>query len=706
MQYNFKEVEEKWSNYWLNNKVYKKMNDNYRPRFFVLDDYILTNTKNISLENYINIIKNDAYSRLKRMQGYNVMHTSFFNSFGLDGEKYAIKTGNSPFDYSKKNMNNKLNLLKRLGISYDYDLSINSSDPDYYKWSQWLFTKLYEKGLAKLKDIDIYYCDALKRIVEKEETIIIDGSIKTIKDNFNVKKRSAKYWFIDISSYNERILKDIYNLDYPPNLIDEINKIIGRKEGYNLKMRIDGSNLVFNSFTNRVDNLFGATFCVISKNNKKVLDITTEDEYNDVINYLNDETISKDKVGVFTGAFAINPVNAKLLPIWVSNYISDEYDNGFKVCTPSTDVDDYQFANIYGLDIIKVIDFEEMPYFDSGILTNSGFLDGLYSDEANQKAINYLIENGYGERIIDYKLREIKISSPLYFGEPIPIIYLNDGSIKVLNSTELPLESPNILVKNTGTIYSPLYNAKNWVNVYTKEGIEGVRELNTLNNLQGISWFFLAFVLESKAGILPINSPDAKMELNKWLPVDLYLTKTKALDIIYQKFMTYVLSDLDYINVSEPFKRVIDGSINFNEEINFDIVDFLDNFGSDCLRLFLLDLNNDFNLTELDNYRKYINRLIKLFEAELNVEIPISDSFKKLEIDVTNCYNEFDYKGVIYLIGNKVNEYLKEKQISKKEASILLKLLNPICPFITEELYSEFITKKNILSFEEWPIMD
>lgn len=705
MQYNFLEVEEKWSNYWLNNKIYKKMNDNFRPRFFGLNKLIDINNRVFDINDYLDIIKMDAIARVKRMQGFNVLHSISFNPFGLEGEKYAIRTGNNPFDYSKKNILKEIEVYKRLGISYDYDLLINMSDPEIYKWSQWLFTKLYEIGLAKNKDVDVFYADALKRIVDPHEVKIENNLYKTIKDNYSVSIRQTKKWFIDIKEFNEELLKSIDNMDYPIKLINEIKDLIGKKEGYNLTIRLNASNIVFNTFTSRIDNLFGATFCVISPNNKYVLDITSEDEYSDVLDYLK-KNKEGEMDGAFTGSFAINPMDGKLMPIWVSNYIDNEYDNSFKICVPSTDELDYKFALLFGLDIINVIDFEEAPFMGDGIHTNSGFADNLDNMEASKKIYQFLLENGYGYKDITYKLKEVDVSSYLYFGEPIPIIYFNDGSIKVLNSTELPLESPNILVKPSGNVYSPLYNAKNWVNVYTKDGIEGVRELNTLNDFIRSSWYHLAYVLKSKAGLLPINSPDARYEINKWLPVDLYIGNIDAHTLIFQKFMHYALKKLDYLNVDEPFKKIInlDQMVDLDNQ-NIDVNNILDEFGSDVFRLFLLDIKDNLNLIDLDIYRRYIARLVKVFELEFD-DLNLDDDFKALEKEVTNLYEEYDFKQIIYVIGVKINDVLKAKRISKKEALTLLKLLHPIIPFVTEELYSEKITKKNILSFEEWPILD
>ena len=702
MQYNFKEIEEKWSTYWLNNKVYKKMNDKFRPRFFCLMSLTNPNYKESHINDYLNYIKGDVLSRIKRMQGYNVLFSPGFQTFGLDGEKYAIKTCNSPFDYSKKNVIKEIDILKKLGLSFDYDLSLYTSDPEIYKWSQWLFSKLYEKNLAKVKDTDIYFCDALKRVVGKNEVTMQNGLLKTIKDNFSVSIRTVKQWYIDLTDYNNKLLKNIDKLDYPTDIITDIKNIIGKKEGYNVKLRIDGTNMFFNSFLDRVDNLFGATFCLISPSSKYVLDLTSEDGYNDVLEYLK-ENREKEISGIFTGSFAINPVNGKLLPIWVSNYFVDEYDNEFKICVPSTDEFDFEFAANYGLDIIPIIDFEEVPYSGNGIHINSDFATDLYNDEANEKVLNFLVENGYGEKATNYKLKEICISDSIYFGEAIPVIYFNDGTVKVLNSTELPLKHPDIVVKPSGNEYSPLYNAKSWNKVFTNDGKEGSRELSTMNSYMSNSWYYLAYILKSTAGLLPINSPDAKYEFDKWMPADIYLGKFGALDLYYQRFMIHVLNDLDYININEPFKRVVELNESIDLESNIDLNNILANYGADVTRLFILDNKGSLNPIDLDIYRRYVGRIVRLFDNELNNNIPNLTDFIN---DVNNAYLEFDYKQAIYLIGEKINELLKSKSISKKEAVTILKLIYPICPYVSEELYITYISKKNILSFEEWPILD
>ena len=455
--------------------------------------------------------------------------------------------------------------------------------------------------------------------------------------------------------------------------------------------------MFFNSFTDRVDNLFGATFCLISPKNKYVLDITYEDEYSDVVEYLNSN--NDDISGVFTGSFAINPVNGKFLPIWVSNYFVDDYDNDFKVCVPSTDELDYEFANKYGLDIIPVIDFEDSPYSGNGIHINSEFANDLYNDEANEKILNYLVENGYGEKTTNYKLKELCISDSIFFGEAIPVIYFNDGSIKVLNSMELPLKHPDIVVRPSGNEYSPLYNAKGWNNVFI-DGKEGSRELATLNNYISNSWYYLAYILKSTAGLLPINSPDAKYEFEKWLPINLYMGNFNSIDLIFQRFLLFVLEDYGYLSNIEPFKRIV----NLTDELDdsdIDLNDALDKYGADVVRLYLLDGKNTLNLIDLDIYRRYVGRLVRLFDNEFSNS---SSSLGELINDVTNAYSEFDYKQVIYILGDRINELQKTKSLSKKEAIVLLKLMYPLCPFVTEELYENYISKKNLLSFEEWPI--
>ena len=702
MQYNFKEVEKKWSSYWHNNKVYKKMNDNFRPRFFALAKYLKTNSKTNNICDYINLVNVDAMARLKRMQGYNVLHSIGFDSFGEIGENYAIKTGNNPYEYSKKNMAKKLELIKKMGISADYDLTINTSDSDIYKWSQWLFTKINENGLAKLKDTTVYYCSMLKKIVDKDQ-VFFDGVNNRLKlDNYLVEVKKTKYWYIDLTSYNERLLDNLDNLNYPDNLKEEIKELIGKKEVYNLKIRLEGDRYIFNSLRNRVDDLFGATFCLISPNNKNVLDITSEDEYNDVVDYLNNYSQDEEISGVFTGAFAINPVNGKLLPIWVANYIDDEYGNDFKICTPSTDKLDFEFAEIYGLDVIEVIESDYLPCLTDGIHINSGFIDDLYIDGANKKVINYLIENDYGSVTTAYKLREICLSNPIYFSEAIPVIYLDDGTIKVLNSTELPLDNPDIIVRPSGNENSPLYNAKSWLNVYTKDGKNGIRELQTMTSFASLSWYYLAFVLKSSAGLLPINSPDARLELNKWLPVNYYLGNIDAIDIIYARFMMFLLKDIRYLDIDEPFMNVIKmDNKNISDE-NFDIEGSLDKYGADVFRLFLININDNIDTLDLEIYRRYVDRLIRLFDLEMDLDNQNNDS--ELINNVNTAYENNNLKEVIQIMGSKINDLLKQKKLNKKEAVIILKLLNPIIPFVTEELYQNYINKKNILSFEEWPI--
>ena len=701
MQYNFLEVEKKWANYWLNNKIFKKMNDNFRPRFFSCLKYINPNKKCITLSEYKSLFITDLISRYKRMQGYNVLYSIGFNSFNNEGEDYALKTGNNPFDFSKRNIHKLIDEFTSLGISFDSELAVNSANKDFFKWSQWLFTKLYEKGLTELKNDEIYYCDVLRKILNENEIYFDKDGYKTNNENYKVEQKIVKNWYVKLDSYNDRMLDSLDKCNYSNEIKEKIKNIIGKKEGYNLKLRVDGTNLFFSSFTNRVDNLFGATFCTISPKNKYVYDITNGDEYFDVKEFVNNNLDNKEVSGVFTGSFIINPVNGKRLPIWVSNYFTNEYEDSFKICVPSTDNLDYEFANNYGLDIIKVIDDDIIPNTFDGVHINSDFADGLDINEANKKIISYLIENGYGEVITTYKLKDICVSKPIYYGEPMPLVYMDDKTIKMLNSTELPLELPNMIVRESFNENSPLYNAKDWLNVYFDYGKHGLRDTNTLNNYQSLSWFYLAFILKSNAGIMAINSPDAKYELNKWLPINTYVTDdSNALEIIYQKYMMYVLADLDYVKETEPYDTLI--TIEKND-LNINTEELLRKYGSDVFRLFILNATDNIDLIDLDVYRRYVDRLVRLFDNELSDDKEDS-SYISLVREITNCYEENNYKEIIKIMGEKINEITKIKKLSKKEASIILKLLNPIIPFVTEELYSEYVSKKNILSFEEWPI--
>ncbi len=703
MQYNFREVEKKWTIYWQNNKVFKKMNDNFRPRFFACNRYINPNRKNINLSEYKSLFISDAISRIKRMKGYNVLYSIAFDSFNDEAEEYAIKTSNSPFEYAKRNIHNLLDRFDRLGISYDPELACNSANKDFYKWSQWLFTKLYEKGEAFLKEDKYYYCDVLRKRIKLDE-LYFDGKVlRTKLENYTVIEKKEKNWYIKLDTYNERILNSLDDLNYSKEIKEEIKDTIGKNEGYNLKLKVDGTNIFFNSFTRRVDNLFGATFCLISPKNKYLYDITYGDELEDVKEYINNNIDNKEVLGAFTGSFIINPVNGKKLPIWVSNYFMDQYESNFKICVPSCDILDYEFAKTYGLDIIKVIDDDIIPNVFDGPHINSEFVNDLDINSANEKVINFLIENGYGEKTITYKLKDICLSKPIFFGEPFPLVYKDDQTIKMLNSTELPLELPNIVVKETFNEYSPLYNAKEWLNVFTNSGKHGLRDTNTMNNYSSSSWFYLAFILKSNAGLMPINSPDAKYEMNKWLPINLYISDNKnVLELIYQKYMLYTLSDLDYVKECEPYTNLITMD---KIDLNFSIDEVLDKYGSDVFRLFVLNSSDNIDLMDLDLFRRLIDRLIRLFELEITDE-KIDNSYLALAEEVSKLYDEYKFKEIIDLLSNKINDLLKEKSISKRNLAILLKLINPLAPFVSEELYSEYISKKNILSFEEWPIMD
>ncbi|HEY8445205.1 MAG TPA: leucine--tRNA ligase [Bacilli bacterium] len=737
MSYNHQEIEKKWQKYWQENATFKVDLHKDMPKCYVLDMFPYPSGQGLHVGHPEGYTATDIIARMKRMQGYNVLHPMGWDAFGLPAEQYAIQTGNDPREFTDKNIAKFKEQLIHLGLSYDWDREVKTCDPKYYKWTQYIFTKLYEKGLAEIKEIEVNWCEGLGTVLANEEIVNFNGKMVSERGHYPVVKKPMKQWVLKITKYAERLLNDLEELDWPESVKEMQRNWIGKSEGAIVNFKVKNHDLSFDVFTTRPDTLFGATYCVLSPEHPLVLNITTEEQkqaINEYLEYARSKTdlertdLNKEKTGVFTGAYAINPVNNKEIPIWIADYVLNSYGTGAIMAVPAHDERDYEFAKKYNLDIIAVLngDIANGPFVEDGIHINSGFLDGLNKNDAINKMIEYLEENKLGHREVNYKLRDWIFSRQRYWGEPFPVIFWEDGKVEILDKDKLPLELPvldKVTLSNSGE--SPLANATNWVNVVREDGVKGRRETNTMPQWAGSCWYYIAYLLRENNDYLDLDSKEAKELIDKWLPVDLYIggTEHAVLHLLYARFWHKVLYDCGIVTSKEPFHKLFNQGMILGEDgekmsksrgnvINPD--DVVRDYGADTLRLYEmfmgpLEATKPWSTTGVDGPRRFLERVYRLYtelatvvDENKNLEKVYHQTVKK----VTNDYENLRFNTAISQMMVFINECYKDTNIPYDYLIGFLKLLNPVAPHLTEELYSQVFNKTESIAYQKWPTYD
>lgn len=630
MTYNHREIEKKWQEYWAKNKTFKTLNDDSKPKFYALDMFPYPSGAGLHVGHPEGYTATDILSRFKRMQGYDVLHPMGWDAFGLPAEQYALDTGNDPAEFTAKNIATFKRQIQELGFSYDWDREINTTDPEYYKWTQWIFIQLYKHGLAYIDEVPVNWCPALGTVLANEE--VIDG--KSERGGHPVIRKPMKQWMLRITAYADRLLEDLDELDWPESIKEMQRNWIGRSEGAEVTFTVQGTEKTFRVFTTRPDTLFGATYCVLAPEHELVNEITTPEQKEQVEAYLAQvqtksdlerTDLAKEKTGVFTGAYAINPVNGKAIPIWIADYVLASYGTGAIMAVPAHDQRDYEFAKKFNLPIIPVLEggnIEQEAFTGDGPHINSDFLNGLGKEEAIKKAIEWLEEKGVGEKKVSYRLRDWLFSRQRYWGEPIPVIHWEDGTMTTVPEEELPLRLPKAKdIRPSGTGESPLANIEEWVNVVDpKTGKRGRRETNTMPQWAGSSWYFLRY-------IDPHNKEKLADEelLKRWLPVDIYIggAEHAVLHLLYARFWHKFLYDLGVVPTKEPFQKLFNQGMILGENnekmsksrgnvVNPD--DIVRSHGADTLRLYEmfmgpLDASVAWSTKGLDGARRFGARM-------------------------------------------------------------------------------------------------
>ncbi|KKB37534.1 leucine--tRNA ligase [Bacillus thermotolerans] len=734
MSFNHQKIEQKWQQYWEENKTFKTTSEADKRKFYALDMFPYPSGAGLHVGHPEGYTATDILSRMKRMQGYNVLHPMGWDAFGLPAEQYALDTGNDPAEFTKHNIDNFRRQIKSLGFSYDWDREINTTDPGYYKWTQWIFLQLYKKGLAYVDEVPVNWCPALGTVLANEE--VIDG--KSERGGHPVERRPMKQWMLKITAYADRLLEDLEELDWPESIKDMQRNWIGRSEGAEVTFGIEGHEETFTVFTTRPDTLFGATYAVLAPEHPFVEKITTADQKEAVERYLDQvksksdlerTDLAKDKTGVFTGAYAINPVNGEKMPIWIADYVLMSYGTGAIMAVPAHDERDYEFAKKFELPIKEVVaggDVDKEAYTGDGEHVNSDFLNGLNKEEAIEKMIQWLEEKGNGTKKVTYRLRDWLFSRQRYWGEPIPIIHWEDGTMSTVPEEELPLVLPETTeIKPSGTGESPLANIDDWVNVVDPEtGKKGRRETNTMPQWAGSCWYYLRFIDPNNDEALA--DPE---KLKQWLPVDIYIggAEHAVLHLLYARFWHKVLYDLGVVPTKEPFQKLYNQGMILGENnekmskskgnvVNPD--EIVESHGADTLRLYEmfmgpLDASIAWSTTGLDGARRFLDRIWRLLVQE-NEELSdkITDSGNELEKvyhqtvkKVTEDYGNLHFNTAISQMMVFINEAYKAETLPKEYVEGFVKLLAPIAPHLAEELW-EKLGHEGSISYEAWPTFD
>ena len=740
MVYNHRVIEKKWQKYWDENKTFKTLDDHTKEKFYALDMFPYPSGAGLHVGHPEGYTATDILSRYKRANGYNVLHPMGWDAFGLPAEQYALDTGNDPRDFTKTNIDTFRRQIKELGFSYDWDREVNTTDPNYYKWTQWIFKKLYEKGLAYVDEVPVNWCPALGTVLSNEE--VIDG--KSERGGHPVERRPMRQWVLKITDYAEKLLADLDILDWPESLKAMQRNWIGKSVGAEIDFKIEGTDKAFTVFTTRADTVFGVSYCVLAPEHKLVEEIVTEgqraavEEYLDIVKRKSDlerTDLNKDKTGVFTGAYAINPVNGEKVELWIADYVLASYGTGAVMAVPAHDERDYEFATKFNLPIKAVIEDNGevvVPFFGDGKHINSDFINGLNNEEAIAKVIEFLEENKVGRSKVTYKLRDWLFSRQRYWGEPIPIIHWEDGTMTTVPDSELPLLLPETdNIKPSGTGESPLANIEEWLNVVDPEtGKKGKRETNTMPQWAGSCWYYLRYIDPHNDEMFA--DPE---KLKYWLPVDVYIggAEHAVLHLLYARFWHKVLYDLGLVPSREPFQKLFnqgmilaegkDGRPEKMSKSKGNVVnpdDIIVSHGADTLRVYEmfmgpLDASIAWSENGLDGSRRFLDRVYRLFVDEEtgkvndkvqdkdNAELEVSYNFtvKKVSEDI----EILGFNTAISQLMVFVNDCYKAEYIPRKYALGFIQLLAPFAPHLAEEMWEIYGNTESI-SYVPWPTFD
>lgn len=781
MKYNPSEIEPKWQRYWEEHGTFVTPDFSPKPKIYILDMFPYPSGAGLHVGHPEGYTATDILSRYKRMRGYNVMHPMGWDAFGLPAERYAMQTNIHPRITTEQNVNTFRRQIKMLGLSYDWTREINTTDPNYYRWTQWIFLKIYnswydprvqrarpietlekefsEQGssaldftpafsasdwqrmsrkerhdvlaqfrLAYVAEVPVNWCEQLGTVLANEEVE------EWTEKGYVVERRPMRQWMMRITAYAERLLEDAKDLDWPASTLEQQRNWIGRSEGAFIDFPLQGRNETIRVFTTRPDTIFGATYVVLAPEHPLVQKIASSPVVEHYVAQALKKTefergVEKEKTGVFSGMYAINPATEKPIPVWIADYVLMGYGTGAIMGVPGEDERDWEFAEKYGLPIVRTVqppaDFEGKAYLGDGPAINSGFLNGLFVDEAKKRIIQWLQETGHGKPAVQYKLRDWLFSRQRYWGEPIPIIHLEDGTMKPLREDELPLLLPDLeKFQPSGTTESPLALATQWLNVVDPEtGLRGRRETNTMPQWAGSCWYYLRYLDPHNSSTF--CSPEKE---RYWMPVDLYVggAEHAVLHLMYARFWHKVLYDLGYVSTKEPFMKLVHQGIILGEDsrkmsksrgnvINPD--DVVKQYGADAMRLFEMFMGpleemKPWSTRGVEGVYRFLNRVWRLFVADDGSpdpslkDIPPTPQFERVFHQtvkkVGNDIEALRFNTAIAQLMIFVNEATKLQEKPRKLLESFVLLLSPFAPHIAEELWQR-LGHTTSLAYEPWP---
>lgn len=739
MGYDHSTIEKKWQRYWKQHKTFKADINKDQKKFYALDMFPYPSGQGLHVGHPEGYTATDVMSRMKRMQGYNVLHPMGWDAFGLPAEQYALKTGHNPADFTNQNINHFRDQIQALGFSYDWDREVNTTDPDYYKWTQWIFEQLYKKGLAYEDEIMVNWAPDFMggTVVANEE--VIDG--KTERGGYPVYRVPMRQWVLKITAYADRLIDDLDLVDWPESVKEMQRNWIGRSVGASIKFQVaDHADQEIEVFTTRPDTLFGLSYVVLAPELDLVNELVTPEQAAAVKEYqeqtsrrsdLERTDLNKDKTGVFTGAYAINPVNGQEVPIWISDYVLASYGTGAVMAVPAGDQRDWDFATKFGLPIPSIFEghdtSEESEAFTGDAPhINSDFLNGLNNQAALDAMINWLEDHDCGGKKVNYRLRDWIFSRQRYWGEPIPVIHWDDGETTLVPEDELPLRLPKTdNLEPSGTGESPLANIEDWVNVYDENGRHGLRETNTMPQWAGSSWYWLRYTDPQNK-----DSFASKEALDYWSPVDLYVggAEHAVLHLLYARFWHKVLYDLGYVPTPEPFMKLVNQGmiLGANHEkmskskgnvVNPD--DIVNQYGADTLRLYEMFMGPieesvPWDEKGLHGSNKWLHRVWRLLMDENNHlrdrvsnynDGKLTKIYNQTVKKVTEDFERMHYNTAISQLMVFVNEAYKVDDLPVEYMEGFVKMISPLVPHMAEEIWSHF-HESDTIAYQPWPTYD
>ena len=735
MEYNFRKIEKKWQKYWEDNKTFKTdVWDFSKPKFYALDMFPYPSGVGLHAGHPEGYTATDIVSRMKRMQGYNVLHPMGYDSFGLPAEQYAVQTGNHPNGFTEKNVAYFTSQLKELGFDYDWDRVISTSDPSYYKWTQWIFKQLYKDGYAKYIDMPVNWCEELGTVLSNDE--VIDG--KSERGGYPVVRKNMKQLCIDQPKFAERLLEGLDEIDWPASTKEMQRNWIGKSTGVEVDFDVVGGGK-FSIYTTCIETIYGITFMVIAPDGQLIKELMPRVENKEEAQKYIDETLKKSDMDrtelnkgksgcILKGIEAINPVNGKKVPVFLGDFVLGNYGTGAVMAVPSHDQRDFEYAIEHKIPMIQVIDgrdvseaaFEKQDYLGKGCkLINSEEFTGLTVEEAKEAITDKLIKMGVARRTTNYRFREWIFARQRYWGEPVPVVHMEDGTDYLLPDDELPLVLPELEDYKGHNGKAPLENAEKWKH-YEKDGKKGVRETSTMPGSAGSSWYFLRY-------IDPHNDKEfANGELLKhWMPVDLYIGGPEHAvgHLMYSRIWNNYLYDKGLSPVKEPFKKLVHQGMILGEngikmgkrfpEFVVNPSDIVEKYGADTLRLYEmfmgpLEASKPWSTSGVEGAKKFLDRVWRLYteeQKEMGENKNLERLYHETVKNVTNDYEKLSFNTAISHLMVLVNAMYKETVIPKEYMEGLVKMLNPICPHITEELWS-MLGHDGTIAYEAWPVYD